>query len=196
MKKTTIGVLIVFFLAAALVAIILIWQIDPMLEYRMPMGKERFDHTLPPQEKEKLIKTYLARVYSPLPFLSLAHRNWCITQIGKLKDSRAIEPLLDLLDDERHKCSAALALGDIGDPSTVPILKQMSERDDRWSWCVQRALTFFRLPELAPLYLEAIHADTGCSAGTRPGPLVPSRARNLSKPCSRHFGMRNYAFEM
>jgi HEAT repeat protein len=161
LKKATIGVLIVFFSTAVLFAIIIIWQIDPMLEYRMPMGKERFDHTLPPQEKEKLIKTYLARVYSPLPFLPLAHRNWCITQIGKLKDSRAIEPLRDLLDDERYKCSAALALGDIGDPSTIPILKQMSERDDRWSWCAQRALTFFRLPELAPLYLEAIHADHG-----------------------------------
>ena len=51
--------------------------------------------------------------------------------LGKLGDTRAVGPLLDLLRDEdaQVRASAAGALGPLGDPRALPALREMQAHD-------------------------------------------------------------------
>lgn len=83
--------------------------------------------------------------------------------LGKLRDPRAIEPLVAACGDDvldvRH--SAMWALGNIGEPAAIPALVAfMREGSDRASW----ALAAIGEPAVDPL-LEVLAADHGRHAG-------------------------------
>jgi HEAT repeat protein len=74
------------------------------------------------------------RAVEPLIHL-LSDEKLCVVAIhslGELGDPRAVEPLLHLLSDENYRSRVVIALGDIGDPRAVePLLPLLSNKNDR-----------------------------------------------------------------
>ena len=52
--------------------------------------------------------------------------------LGKIKNSKAVKPLINILNDEKIRLTAVWALGHIGDKSAVPALTKLLNDQDKY----------------------------------------------------------------
>jgi HEAT repeat protein len=88
-----------------------------------------------------------------------------ILQLGKLKDRRAVGPLLRHLPDVQNRREMVDALGDIGDPAAIPALLERLERDEYVPVRAQaaRALAKIGRADVLPALERAARTDTEAS---------------------------------
>jgi HEAT repeat protein len=64
-----------------------------------------------------------------------------VEALGKIKEPRAVKPLINMLDDEDSRLFVIRALGNIGDDSAVPALTELLDNPDEYvSYNASRAL--------------------------------------------------------
>jgi HEAT repeat protein len=97
-----------------------------------------------------------------------ADRYYAAHVLGELKDSRAIDVLIPLLDDEDLNYQAAWALGQIGDRRAIgPLIKVLQHRDAFVRISAIRALEALNASEALP-HLRGLLNDRALSyAGDR-----------------------------
>lgn len=67
-------------------------------------------------------------------------RSYAARALGATRDPRALQPLLDLADDEEERWAALAALGKLGDPSALPILREAIRPRDVQNHAHERAI--------------------------------------------------------
>jgi len=55
-----------------------------------------------------------------------------VEAVGKIKDPKAVKPLMDVLYNDTVKLTAIWSLGNIGDKSAIPILTTLLNNEDRF----------------------------------------------------------------
>lgn len=97
-------------------------------------------------------------------------RYYAVHLMGKLKDARVVEDLLELLADETMNYNAAWALGQIGDPRAVdPLIGSLADPDTHMRVSAVLALVELGAAEAIPYILELLDDQSIPHAG----PQVP-----------------------
>lgn len=102
--------------------------------------------------------TQLALYLSALKHRSEEIRIWAVEALGKLEDSRAVEPLIDVMVNNYGliRSSAACALGHLGQPAVAPLLTALREGKVQVRTSAAEALS-----QLGELALEPLKAALG-----------------------------------
>lgn len=107
----------------------------------------------------------------------LADRYYAVHLLGELKDPRAVDRLIPLLDDGEISYKMAWALGEIGDTrATPPLMAALANRDALVRVSAIEALVKLRGMEALPKLHELLSDDAMPSAGDRLSVAETARA--------------------
>lgn len=111
-----------------------------------------------------------------LPYLTsedLGERSGAISALERRGDPRAVEPLIELLNDSSLRRKATSALGAIGDPRAIPALLALID-DPELDYLVIEALGHFKDPAVADALVDVLEE-------TESDLLMMRAARSLSE---------------